>query len=282
MNERTKLLEAKGALEKMFGGFVPLVSITLGSGLGYMVSLLEESKMCPYSNIPHCPTPGATGHDGELWLGKLGGVPVVMLRGRVHLYEGYTVHEVVFLTRLMVMMGVRNLILTHATGSVTRNLEPGDIVGVHSQIALTCPDPTSGQDTPLLGAEFSPVGENVFHSGLLTLAKKCALAEQVSFHRGVSCWKFGRTYESAAEGDAMARLGADVATMSTIPEVMAAAQMGAKVLDLALVTDMVANVRPTSDGEVSHNEVLEIVELMKPSFGRLVSRIVKEMGQLLT
>jgi purine-nucleoside phosphorylase len=205
------------------------------------------------------------------------GVPVIMLQGRVHFYEGYTVQEVVFLTRLMIILGIKKLLLTHATGATTRNLVPGDIVGIRSQIALNCPDPTSGPGIPDLGVEFSPM-EDVFSPTLLQLAKKCALTERISFHWGVSAWKTGRTYESLAEIEFMARMGADVATMSTIPEVMAAAQMGATVLDLALVTDMGAGLGSLMP--VSHEEVLRVVELMKEPFGRLITAIVAEMGKL--
>ncbi|MFH1946729.1 MAG: purine-nucleoside phosphorylase [Candidatus Magasanikbacteria bacterium] len=238
MTEKQKLLEAMEFVKKAMGGFIPFISITLGSGLGYMVELLEGACSCDYSDIPNCPTPGATGHAGKLWWGKLDGVPVIMLQGRVHLYEGYSVHEVVFLTRLMIMLGVKKLIMTHATGAVTRNLEPGDIVAVRSMLPLNCPDPTSGPGIPELGIEFSPV-DTALSLRFRQLAKQCAREEGVSLHWGVSCFKFGRTYEGAAEGDMMARMGGDLATMSTIPDVMAAAQMNAEVLDLALITDMV-------------------------------------------
>jgi purine-nucleoside phosphorylase len=280
MREKQKLDEATDRLVIEMGGFMPTVSITLGSGLGYMVGLLEDAHSCAYSDIPHCRTPCATGHAGKLWWGKLHGIPVIMLQGRIHLYEGYTVHEVVFMTRLLIRYGVKRLILTHATGALTRNLEKGDIVGVWNQIAEGCPDPTSGPDANELGEEFVPI-DPVFDPALLAVAKKCALEERVSFHRGVSHFKFGRTYESMAEGEKMARAGADVATMSTIPENVAAAHMGAKVLDLAVVTDMVANVRDDKNA-VSHAEVLQAGEDNKESFGRLITAIVGEIAKIPT
>lgn len=276
MTEREKLKQAEAAVRALWDDFVPRMVITLVSGLGFLTDLLTHARSCAYSNIPNCPIPGATGHAGELHWGMLEGVPVAMLKGRVHLYEGYTVHEVVFLTRLMIMLGARELILTHATGAVTRNLEPGDIVGIRSQLALNCPDPTSGSGIPELGMEFSPV-EAVFDHGLLALAKKCALQVGIPFHFGVSAFKFGRTYESLAEAEAMARLGADVGTMSTIPEVIAAAQMGAIVLDLALVTDMAAGMGAIVP--VTHEEVLRVAEATKEPFGQLVVKIVKERNK---
>ncbi|PIR74079.1 MAG: purine-nucleoside phosphorylase [Candidatus Magasanikbacteria bacterium CG10_big_fil_rev_8_21_14_0_10_47_10] len=276
LTEKEKLDQAAAAVKEMMGDFIPKFSITLGSGLGYLTNLVGQSVFCDYNEIPHCKVPGVTGHAGQLVWGYLEGVPVVMLRGRIHLYEGYTVHEVVFLTRLMVTLGVKRLIITHATGAVTRNLEPGDIVGIRSQLGLNCPDPTSGPGIPELGVEFSPM-EEVFDPHFLRIAKRCALDEGVSFHWGVSAFKMGRTYETVAEVEAMARMGADVATMSTVPEVIAAAQMGAKVLDLALVTNMGAGMGSLLP--ISHEGVVQVVDGMKEPFGRLVTSIVREVGQ---
>jgi len=277
LSEKQKLENAARFVKDVMGGFIPLISITLGSGLGYMVELLENAHSCAYSEIPNCPVPSATGHAGRLWWGKLAGVPVMMLQGRVHLYEGFIINKVVFLTRLMIILGIKKMIMTHATGAVTRNLEPGDIVAVRSMLPFNCPDPTSGFGIPELGTEFSPV-DTALSLRFLKLVKQCALEEGVSLHWGVSCFKFGRTYEGVAEGDMMARMGADVATMSTIHDVMAAAQMGAEVADLALVTDMVANVRLEAEA-VSHTEVLSVADRMKGPFGRLITRTVYEMGQ---
>ncbi|MBT6819452.1 MAG: purine-nucleoside phosphorylase, partial [Candidatus Magasanikbacteria bacterium] len=268
MTEKHRLTKAKEFLEKLMGDdFTPLISVTLGSGLKYLVELLEDARSCQYSEIPGCPVPNVTGHEGVFWWGKLNGVPVILLQGRKHLYEGCSVEDAVFLTRLVIMLDVKKLILTHATGAVTRNLIPGDIVSVWSQIAGNCPDPTAGQDALELGVEFTPIAP-VFNKQFLQIARECALQKGVALHRGVSYFWSGRNFEDYAEGDAMARLGADVATMSTVPEIKAAVQMliqakkggglemkkGEGVLDLALVTDMVENVRDTGDA-VSHDEV---------------------------
>lgn len=277
LTEAKMLQLAQSELSKTLGCFKPRTSITLGSGLGYMTEMLRDGKFIPYSKIPFCPEPGATSHAGKLWWGMLDDVPVIMLQGRVHLYEGFSANEVVFLTRLMIKLGIKQLILTHATGAVTRNLEKGDIVGIRSQLALNCPDPTSGPGVKELGLEFSPV-ESVFSPELLRLAKRCAIAKQVPFHYGVSAFKLGRAFESWAEIEQMARAGADVATMSTAPEVLAAAQMGAQVLDLALVTNMGAGLGELK--EVSSEEVQEATKTYKESFGRLIMTIVREMGYL--
>ncbi len=274
-NELEKLQEAEKMLKEKLGGFAPIVGITLGSGLGYMADLLTEASFCLYSEILHCPMSGATGHAGRLWWGKLANVPVIMMQGRVHIYEGYTVHEVVFLTRLMIMLGCRKLILTHAVGAVTKNLEPDDIVGIRSHIALNCPDPTAGQDAPKFGTEFTPMGD-AYSPRFLALAKKCAREQGVSFHWGVSHFQHGRMYETQAEIEYMRRAGADVATMSTIPEVAAGFQMGAEILDLALVTNMGAGLG--SAIPLSHGEVTAMAEKMKKPFGRLIGVIISKIA----
>ena len=296
MTELEKLTEAREWLKKRFAGFVPLIVITAGSGLGWLANLLKGKHSCKFSSVPHCPVARATGHAGRLCWGKLAGIPVVILQGRVHYYEGFTIHEVVFLTRLMIMMAKGKLffILTHATGAVTRNLEAGDIVAVRSHIASDCPDPTAGPDAKELGTEFQPMGD-AYSPRLLALVKRCALKVGVTLHRGVSYFKPGRTYESEAEGEMMRRVGADVATMSTIPEVTAAVHMGVKrdekgqspcgvtaeveVLDLALVTDMVAGLRQTSV-PLSHQEVQMVANQMKRRFGRLVIETVAQIARL--
>ena len=276
MTEKQRLEQAFEALRSMLGGFWPLISITLGTGLGYMVELLEEANHILYTQIPNCPVPSVQGHSGELWWGKLKGVPVIMLSGRVHCYEGGSIHEVVFMTRLMMWLGIDRLIITHATGALTKNLEPGDIVGIRSQIGLTCDDPTSGQGIDELGDEpFVGMGK-VFDPALLKLAKRCALKLGVPFARGVSVFKKGRTYEDEAETFAMRSWGADIATMSTPADVMAIAQRRRRVLDLALVTDMCPGL---GTPDTSHEEGLRIGEENKEPFGRLIMEIVYEMGQ---
>lgn len=293
--EKDKLLKAKKWLKTKLNGFVPLIVVTAGSGLGYLADLLERGGYCEFSEIPYCPVAGATGHAGRLYWGYLAGVPIVVLKGRVHLYEGFTINAVVFLTRLLILVGKEKIyfILTHATGAVTRNLEPGDIVAIRSHIASDC-DPTAGPDALALGTEFQPMGE-AYSRRLLQVAKECALGVGVSLHWGVSFFKHGRTYETEAEGEMMRRAGADVATMSTIPEVIAATQMGAKrdaknphplgvtavvqVLDLALVTDMVDGLRGTS-APLSHQEVQDVAEAMKGVFGDLVTAVVTKIAHL--
>lgn len=293
MTEKQRLTKAKEFLEKLMGpSFTAIISITLGSGLGHLIELLEDAHSCSYSKIPGCPVPGVTGHAGTFWWGYLDNVPVILLEGRKHLYEGCSVQDAVFLTRLMIMLGVKKLILTHATGSVTRNLSPGDVVSVRTQIAGNCPDPTAGSDALELGVEFcSP--QPAFNKRFLQIARECALKTEVALHKGTSYFWSGRSFETCGEGDVMARLGADVATMSTVPDIMAAAQMlfrpkkgggiemgeGEGVLDLALVTDMVENVRDETE-TVSHDEVQGVGALMKEPLGRLIVAIVKEMSKI--
>ena len=272
--ELRKLNGAIRTLKDNMVDFVPAVSITLGSGLDYMVKLLSNSNHLRYQKIPYCPLPSATGHQGRLYWGELCGLPVAMLQGRVHCNEEDDVHRVVFLTRALAKLGCKKFIFTHAVGAVNKNLEPRDIVAIRSHVGFNCPDPTAGLGIPLLGTEFTPMGE-AYSSRLLALAKKCALKSNVSLHWGVSYFKVGRTYETEAEVEMMRRAGADVATMSTVPEVIAAVHMGAEVLDLALVTNMGAGLGSTVP--LSHDEVKSVAKQMKKPFGDLIKEIINEM-----
>jgi purine-nucleoside phosphorylase len=284
MKESDKLVAACSFLVSVHKGvlnidkYPPVVGITLGSGLGYMTELLKDGAYISYADIPHCPKSSAPDHAGCLWFGQLKGVNVVMCQGRVHLYEGRDVQEVVFLTRLMAMLGAKQVILTHATGATTNNLKPRDIVGIRDHIALDCPDPTAGAREPefekKFGFEFTPMAK-AYSPRLLALAEECALECQVAFRLGVSYFKKGRTFETAAEIEKMRRDGADVATMSTVPEVIAAFQLGVEVLDLALVTNM-----GTGLGDVSHASVVDVAKSMKEKFGGLITAIVPRMAAL--
>ena len=281
--EYAKLCEARLFVECLEGVNIfkspPVVGITLGTGLGYMAELLKDSASCSYAEIPNCPKSSAPDHAGRLWFGKLNGVNVVMCQGRVHLYEGYDVQQVVFLTRLMALLGAKQMILTHATCATTKNLKVRDIVGIRDHLVPDWLDPTAGVREPEFEKgfkfEFTPMAK-AYSQRLLVLAEECALERKVAFRLGVSSFHKGRTYETAAEIERMRHEGADVATMSTIPEVIAAHQLGVEVLDLALVTNMGTGVV----GDVSPHDVAKEGQNMKEKFGGLITDIVPRMAAL--
>lgn len=275
MDERKRLDNAVASVLAELGDFKPQIAITLGSGLGEMVGLLQGAKHIPYHLISdNCPVTTVLGHEGRLWWGVLNGVPVLMFQGRIHYYERRSVNDAVFHTRLAIMLGVKKLIFTHAVGAATRNLEPGDIVGIRSQIPFGCPDPTAGYLMDKFGDEPFTCLDSVLDQDWLRLAKQTAIVAGVPFSWGVSHFWPGCCFQTDAGTDAIARLGATVATMSTIAETMAAAQMGAKVLDLAMVTDMCAGL---GHGPVCHSDVLGVVDKYKLGFGRLVYTVVPKL-----
>ena len=274
MDEFRRLKRAVKYVQAKLGDFKPQIAITLGSGLGDMVNLLQDAQSISYKEIPGCPITSVLGHEGRLWWGLLGGVRVLIFQGRVHYYENLDVQDAVFHTRLAGMLGVKQFILTHAVGSATRNLEPGDIVGIRSQIPFGCPDPTAGYGMDQFGTEPFTSLENVLNPAWLRLAKKCAIEVGVPFSVGVSHFWMGRSFQMDAGTIAISRAGATVATMSTIAETIAAAQMGALVLDLAIVTDMCSGL---GIGPVSHDDVLRVVNAHKEGFGRLIMAVVQQM-----
>ncbi|MFA6424262.1 MAG: purine-nucleoside phosphorylase [Candidatus Magasanikbacteria bacterium] len=275
LSEKFKLAEAMRALGFLLEGFVPDLGIVLGSGMGHITDLLEGGQSCRFEDIPNCPTPTVEGHAGTFHWGWMAGLPVVIASGRVHLNEGYGVQEVAFMTRLMIMLGAEVVIQTHAVGSLTLNLVPGDVVLVRSQNGLYCPDPTSGRDALELSTSSFTTMESVHDTGLIEMAMQVGLRTGVSVHRGVSVFKMGRTFQTAAETHALAMV-AQIVSMSVCAETMATAHLGKRVLDIALVTDLCLGLGSTEP--VDHKEVLRVVESMSGPFGRLIFSIVAGIG----
>jgi len=268
-----KLRIAKETLADKLSGFIPEVGITLGSGLGFLIDKLEGVSSCAYSEIPYFPESKVAGHSNRLWWGRLGNTNVVIMQGRVHLYEGFTAEEVVFPTRLMITLGARTLILTHAVGGINKEYKSGDFVVDTDHIAWHMPDPLQGDNDPGLGSRFVAL-DKVYDPTLINIAVEAAAEEKVVLHKGVSVFKSGPCFETAAEIEAMRRLGADVATMSTIPEIIAAAHMGAKVLGIAFVSNMGAGILKEA---VNHDAVLANAHSAKDNFARLMQRIAEKI-----
>src|SRR3989344_6248140 len=195
------------------------------------------------------------------------------MQGRVHLYEGFTSEEVVFPTRLMITLGARTLILTHAVGGINKEYKPGDFVVDTDHIAWDMADPLRGDNDPGLGSRFVAL-DQVYDPTLIAIAVEAAAEEKIVLHKGVSIFKSGPCFETAAEVEAMRRLGADVATMSTIPELIAAAPMGTKALGIAFVSNMGAGILKEA---VNHDAVLSNAHSAKDNFARLVQRIVEKI-----
>jgi purine-nucleoside phosphorylase len=234
----------------------------------------------PYAEIPHFPTSTVEGHSGHLILGTIAGVPVVVMQGRVHAYEGYPLSEVTFPTRVLGLLGCKTLIVTNAAGGIRTTLEQGSLVAISDHINLTGTNAALGPNEP----RFSVVpgaGQRFFDMStaysrrLRTLAIEEAARQQFLLTEGVYLAVLGPSFETPAEIRAFRTLGADLVGMSTVHEVITARHMGMEVLGLSLVTNMAAGVL---DQPLNHEEVMETGRRTEKQFTSLLTALIPQIA----
>ena len=257
----------------------PRVGIILGSGLGEFASAVEQDLTIPYAAIPHFPQSTVEGHSGNLILGRIGGVPVAVMQGRVHAYEGYAMNEVTFPVRVLGLLGCKILIVTNAAGGIDPNYGPGSLVAISDHLNLTGTNAALGPNEPRF-AQAAGAGQRFFDMTTAYSARLRKLAQAVSAEQGfplpegVYLAVLGPSYETAAEIRAFRTLGADLVGMSTVHEVIVARHMGLEVLGLSLVTNAAAGV---SSKNINHAEVMDIGRQVETRFTRLLTAIVPRL-----
>jgi purine-nucleoside phosphorylase len=247
----------------------PAVGVVLGSGLGAFADALEESVAVPIGEIPHFPASTVIGHGGALVVGRSRGVPVAVLKGRVHFYEGYTLEQVVFPVRVLARLGVKTLVVTNAAGAINPSFAPGDLMVIEDHLNLLG-NPLLGPNDEALGPRFPDMSE-AYDRGLRDVAEAACRAAGARSHRGVYVSLTGPSYETPAEIRMFRTLGADAVGMSTVPEVIAARHAGMRVVGLSCLTNMAAGV---TDRKLDHREVLETGERVKAALLEVLARIV--------
>jgi purine-nucleoside phosphorylase len=215
---------------------------------------LDGAVDLPYSDIPGWPVATAIGHAGRLVLGAVEGVPVAVMRGRAHLYEGHTPEKVVFGVRVLGRLGIRTLVLTNACGAVNTSLEPGQLVLVSDHLNLQGSSPLVGPNDELLGTRF-PDMSDAYDVALRATAREAGTRLGLDLREGVYAAWLGPAFETPAEIRMMRALGADLVGMSTVPEVLAARHMGIRCVAISCVTNMAAGVLPEP---LDHEHVLEV------------------------
>jgi purine-nucleoside phosphorylase len=248
----------------------PRVGVILGSGLGAFGDSLDEATVVPYPEIPHFPTSTVVGHGGALALGRCRGVPVAVLKGRVHFYEGYSLEQVVFPARVLGRLGIHTLVVTNAAGAVNEAYAPGELMVIEDHVNLIG-NPLVGPNQDALGERFFDMSE-AYDKALRDVAEAACSAAGVRSHRGVYLALTGPSFETPAEIRAFRTLGADAVGMSTVPEVTAARHMGIRVAGLSCLTNMAAGVL---DQKLDHREVLETGERVKRQLLEVLARIVE-------
>ncbi|MBZ4646001.1 MAG: purine-nucleoside phosphorylase [Petroclostridium sp.] len=250
----------------------PEVAIVLGSGLGMLADEIEQAVEINYSDIPNFPVSTVEGHAGKLVVGKLKGRHVMAMKGRFHYYEGYSMDEVVFPVRVMKLLGINNLLVTNAAGGINKDFEPGDLMLIKDHIKFFSESPLRGKNIDEFGLRFNDMS-NAYTEDLRELAKEVAYGLGITVREGVYAFMPGPSYETPAEIRMLGIVGADAVGMSTVPEVIAAAHAGMKVLGISCITNMAAGIL---DQPLHHQEVMDTAERARDKFITLVKAIVEK------
>lgn len=253
--------------------FVPKVALILGSGLGDYAEEIEIHQIIPYEEIQGFPVSTVPGHKGRFVLGYVKGVPVIIMQGRVHYYEGYSITDVVLPVRLMKLLGAEILFLTNAAGGVNFDFRPGDFMIITDQISSFVPSPLIGSNVEELGERFSDMSE-IYDKDLQKLLESTAEELRIPLQKGVYIQLTGPNYESPAEVRMCRILGADAVGMSTACEAVAANHCGMKICGISCITNLACGM---SETPLNHKEVQEIADQKAPDFKRLLTAALSRM-----
>jgi purine-nucleoside phosphorylase len=246
------------------------IALVLGSGLGGFAEDFEEAARLPYREIPGFVSSTAQGHAGSLVAGKVAGVPVLAMQGRVHYYEGYSLEEVTFPIRAFKLLGINTLILTNAAGGVDVQLSQGSLMVISDHLNFMGVNPLRGPNDERFGPRFPDLTE-VYSRELQELVVEESRALGITARRGVYAALAGPSYETPAEIHMLRAFAADAVGMSTVPEAIVARHMGMKVLGISCITNMAAGISATP---INHEEVMETGERVREMFTQLLRRII--------
>jgi len=250
----------------------PRVLLVLGSGLGALAEEIEDPTQIPYGEIPGFPRSTVEGHAGALVLGRLEGVPVAVMAGRFHLYEGWAVEDVVHPVRTLLGLGAETLLVTNAAGGIRRAFAPGTLMLISDHVNFTGRNPLTG---PVLEGETRfPDMTEAYDGTLRETVREVARERGIPLAEGVYAALHGPSYETPAEVRILERLGADAVGMSTVPEVIIARARGARVVGISCITNAAAGLTPEP---LSHDEVVEAGAEASRDFSTLVRGVLARM-----
>ncbi|MCR5303044.1 MAG: purine-nucleoside phosphorylase [Lachnospiraceae bacterium] len=267
-----KHLKCFESFRKMIS-FKPEIALTLGSGLGNFADNVDVKEELSYAEIDGFPVSTVPGHEGKFILGYLKDVPVVLMKGRVHMYEGYDVSDVVLPARLMYMMGAKTLFLTNASGGINPDFYAGAFMMIKDHISLFVRNPLVGPNDERLGIRF-PDMTHVYDEGLQDVIRKVAKENDIELFEGVYAQLSGPSFETPAEIRMLRTLGIDAVGMSTVVEAIAARHVGMKVCGLSCVANLAAGM---NTAPLTHDEVQEAANKAAPRFTKLVTESISEM-----
>lgn len=253
----------------------PKIAVILGSGLGDLVNLVKDMKSINYTDIPNFPHSTVEGHAGKLAFGTINGVEVLLMQGRFHYYEGYTMKEVTYPVYVMKQLGIEKIIVTNACGGINTDFNPGTLMLITDFINLMGDNPLMGKNDERFGPRFPDMSEP-YKLGLIAQAKTIADALSVEYKEGVYAGFMGPYYETAAEIRAYGRMGADAIGMSTVPETIVANYLGMDVLGISCITNMATGIQQCKH---SHQRVVETAQRASINLCKWVEGIITEFGK---
>ena len=255
----------------------PKIALILGSGLGAFADEFSSATQIPYAKIPNFPRSTAIGHAGQLVLGKVDGISVAGMQGRVHLYEGYSARQVAFPVRVFARMGVKAIIVTNAAGGINLNYSEGALVALRDHINLQSANPLIGPNDDRFGPRFPDV-TSAYDPDFRRFVSEAGRKLKLDLHQGVYLALSGPNYETPSEIHAFRTLGADLVGMSTVPEVLAARHSGIRVLGISCVTNMAAGITGKT---LTAEEVFATGARVKHQFIALLKSVIPRIADSL-
>ena len=252
----------------------PKLALVLGSGLGDYAEGIDAETAISYKDIEGFPVSTVPGHSGRFIFGHVGNVPVVIMQGRIHYYEGYDISEVVMPIRLMGMMGAEMIVLTNAVGAINKSFQTGDLMLIRDHIMHSVPSPLIGANLEELGTRFPDMGE-VYNREMSEKVKAAAVSLDITLREGVYMQASGPNFETPAEIRAFGLLGADVVGMSTACEAVAAHHMGMRVCGISCISNLAAGISKTP---LTHEDVQKMADKVAPEFKKLVTKSIERIG----
>lgn len=266
LQETTQYIRSQSQLK-------PRIGIVLGSGLGAFVNHIEVETEIPFAEIPNFVAPSVEGHSGRLVLGKLHDVPLAVMQGRVHYYEGHSMEQVAYPMRTMAMLGIETAILTNSAGGLDPNMKPGDLMVIEDHINLMGYNPLMGPNIKNLGPRFPDMTE-AYDRELTSKMLRILEEQKVPHWKGVYCGVSGPTYETPAEVRFLQTIGGKAVGMSTVPESIAANHLGLRVCAVSCITNPAAGIHTT---KLTHEEVTEMANSVEKTFCDFFDTLIKEI-----
>lgn len=263
LQETVSFLKTKTAIK-------PKLGVILGSGLGAFVKEIEAETVLPFGDIPNFIPPTVEGHSGNLIFGRLNGIPLVALQGRLHYYEGHSMETVVFPTRVMALLGLETLILTNSAGGLADGMKSGDFMIIEDHINLVGNNPLMGPNIKQLGPRFPDMTE-AYDKKKIESLEQVFQRHKIRYHKGIYAGLSGPTYETPAEVRFLKMIGCSAVGMSTVPESIAANHMGLRVVALSCITNLAAGL---SAHKLTHEEVTDTARRVENDFALVLKEFI--------